>query len=108
MLTYFLNTLTYANSIHKNALLSDDLASDVKRLSISYDKQNAAWTKYSDMFGFYIKEKSFDNGKPSYISEHKGGAYTSHSGYFQRRRKIPSKRTVDYYSQILCRFQKSK
>ena len=66
MLTYF---LTYANSIHKNALLSDDLASDVKRLSVSYDKQNAAWTKYKDYSGFYSKEKSFVNGKPSYISE---------------------------------------
>lgn len=56
MLTYF-------------ALLSDDLASDVQRLSVSYDKQNAAWIEYKDIFGFYSKEKSFVNGKPSYISE---------------------------------------
>ena len=63
---------------------------------------------YSMCFGLLIilRESILFNILAKTLTDH--STHTSHSGYFQRRSKIPSKRTVDFYSQILCRFQKSK
>ena len=61
--------------IHMNVIISDDLASPIKRLHISYVEKNDAWTQGKKMMGFYRVEKFLVNGKPSYTSEHKEGLY---------------------------------
>ena len=61
-----------------SGIISDETALPdiaVQRLSLWYDEKNDAWTKWSKLFGFYRVEKFLVKDKPTYTSEHEGGAY---------------------------------